>query len=348
MSKSLKIAALTAFALITAGSFANAAPPHDKRQSLSQGNSSHPFKHQSGSTASGMQTSGSHKVVVAHCDPGPCKGSKPHHPPSHPVVITHCDPGPCKGTHHPGKPIKVTSDGHHKPPFWHHHHYQQAEYRDRYVYGYRPTSYAPRPSYAQPSYAPRPSYAAYAPTPAAQAPAPSCLSKEYLTNGPVLFKDSCTKEWAMGEASPTRGLNVGCLHKEYVDGGTVKFTDICTKEWATNAPANQQAEAPADQQTKGPAAAEEERRRRRLNETIDESFGEGGMVPPSCFEYIPDRHQSCRLSAPPTPSPQPRLWTSAARSRQASRGRLRGRSNCRSCRRSPCRDRPQPVLQPDC
>ena len=54
----------------------------------------------------------------------------------------------------------------------------------------------------------------------------------------------------MGEASPTRGLNVGCLRKEYVDGGMVKFSDICTKEWATN--------APADQQAKAPAAAQEE------------------------------------------------------------------------------------------
>jgi hypothetical protein len=227
MSNSLKITVLSAFALVAAGSIADAAQPHGKLHALSQGGNSgqhsfRPFKHQSGSNGtSGMQTSGSHKVVVAHCDPGPCKGTtKP------PPVITHCDPGPCKGV--PGK------ETHHRPPHWppFGHHHPHVEYRERYVEGYRPGSYE------------RPSYAAYAPAPAAQVPATSCLSKEYLVNGPVLFKDTCTKEWAMGEASSTRGLNVGCLRKEYVDGGLVKFTDICTKEWATNAPAGQQAKAP--------------------------------------------------------------------------------------------------------
>ncbi len=247
MSNSLKIAALSALTLIAAGAVAEAAQPHGKHHSASQAPGQHsfrPLKHQSGSGNTGMKPSGSHKVVVAHCDPGPCKGnSKPHHTPSHPVVITHCDPLPCKG--------KPSKESHHRPPHWPPFgHHQHAEYRVRHVYGYRPVGYdRPQPSYSsQPSYAPRPSYAAYAPAPAAQAPAASCLSKEYLNNGPVLFKDTCTNEWAMGEASPTRGLNVGCLRKEYIDGGVVKFSDICTKEWATNAPAEQQAQAPAASQ----------------------------------------------------------------------------------------------------
>jgi hypothetical protein len=247
--------------LIAASAVAEAAQPHGKHHPLSKSSGQHsvrPFKHQSGSVNRGMKPSGSHKVVIAHCDPGPCKGSKPHNSPSHPVVITHCDPGPCKGNkpHHPppvithcdplpckGKPNKET---HHRPPHWPPFgHRQHAEYRERNTYGYRPGGYdRPQPRYVYPtSYAPRPTYA-YAPAPAAQSPAASCLSKEYLNNGPVLFKDTCTQEWAMGEASPARGLNVGCLRKEYLDGGVVKFSDICTKEWATNAPAEQQAAAP--------------------------------------------------------------------------------------------------------
>lgn len=228
MSNSVKIAALSALVLVAAGSVANAAPPPGKHQALSHSNNTgnhsfRPFQHQSGSNTGSMKPPGSHQVFVSHCDPGPCKGK------------------PNKESHH--RPP-------HWPPFGHH---QHVEYRERYVYGYRPggyerPSYAPQPSYVQPGYAPRPSTTAYAPAPVAQAPAASCLSKEYLNNGPVLFKDTCTKEWAMGEASPTRGVNVGCLRKEYVDGGAVKFSDVCTKEWATNTPSEQQAKAPAAQE----------------------------------------------------------------------------------------------------
>jgi hypothetical protein len=59
--------------------------------------------------------------------------------------------------------------------------------------------------------------------------------KDYLS-GVVMFKDVCTKEWALhasnvaaeaATASPAR-----CLTKEYPGTGTVLFKDVCTNEWA--------------------------------------------------------------------------------------------------------------------
>jgi len=214
MSNALKIAALTAIAFIAAGSVAQAGS-HQGQQGSHKGSSAqHHTQHSSGST-SHSHPSGSHKVVVAHCDPGPC-----------------------------------TSSHHHKPPFWHHrHHRHYPEYR--YAYGYKPSGYRDY-SYE------RPQPATYTPPAAAPAPAASCLTKEYLANGPVVFKDTCTKEWAMGEAAQTRFVNPGCIRKQYVEGDKVKFTDVCTKEWAMNRPPNQQANAPTGQQASAPEEDDED------------------------------------------------------------------------------------------
>jgi hypothetical protein len=99
-----------------------------------------------------------------------------------------------------------------------------------YAYNYR------RSSYSAPAYA-----AAPAPVQTAVAPA-SCLSKEYLPNGPVLFKDSCANEWAMGDAAQQQSVNVACISKEYLQPGQVLFKDRCTGESAVNPPVDEQAQ----------------------------------------------------------------------------------------------------------
>lgn len=216
MSNSLKIVALTALAFVAAGSVAEAAPQqHGKHQFKGSAPQNHNVvRPHHTSSAAGKPSSGSHKVVISHCDPLPCKGT------SHPK---------------PGKDTNVVH--HHKPDHWHHHHHRHHEWRYAYSYykpyGYRDYSYE-RPSYTTAS--PQPSYATYSPPPAA--PAASCLTKEYLKDGPVLFKDTCTKEWAIGDAAEAQSVNASCLRKEYVAGGKVKFSDVCTKEWAMNPPAD--------------------------------------------------------------------------------------------------------------
>jgi hypothetical protein len=81
--------------------------------------------------------------------------------------------------------------------------------------------------------------------------APSCLTKEYLQAGVVLFKDVCTKEWAMNSTSVnSQVVSVAsrtCLTKEYPQSEVVLFRDTCTDEWATNPP-EQQAQAPQSPQ----------------------------------------------------------------------------------------------------
>jgi hypothetical protein len=78
------------------------------------------------------------------------------------------------------------------------------------------------------------------------AAAPSCLTKEYLQAGVVLFRDVCTKEWAMNSTSvpsqPVSQTNSACLTKEYPRADVVLFKDTCTNEWAMNPP-EQQAQA---------------------------------------------------------------------------------------------------------
>ena len=62
-----------------------------------------------------------------------------------------------------------------------------------------------------------------------------CLSKKNLTTGAVLFKDACTKEWAINSTS-VAGQRTGgkCLTKVTHPDGVVMFRDICTDEWAMN------------------------------------------------------------------------------------------------------------------
>ena len=77
---------------------------------------------------------------------------------------------------------------------------------------------------------------AAASTPAAAATS-TCLTKEYLDTGAVLFKDTCTKEWAINSTHVDyKGSTVGrtCLIKEGPQNGVVMFKDTCTNEWAMN------------------------------------------------------------------------------------------------------------------
>lgn len=75
-----------------------------------------------------------------------------------------------------------------------------------------------------------------------------CLTKEYLESGLVLFRDVCSKEWAMNNTTESRPLNDAraraCLTKDSLAGGTLLFRDNCSGEWAKNPP-DRQAEAPA-------------------------------------------------------------------------------------------------------
>ena len=76
---------------------------------------------------------------------------------------------------------------------------------------------------------------------------PSCLTKEYLETGVVLFRDVCTKEWAMNSTSVSSQVGAAagrlCLTKQYLRTDVVLFQDTCTNEWAMNPPV-QQAQAP--------------------------------------------------------------------------------------------------------
>jgi hypothetical protein len=87
---------------------------------------------------------------------------------------------------------------------------------------------------------------------AAPVAAPTCLAKEYLQSGVVLFKDVCTKEWAMNSTSATDQVGSasrrGCMTKEYPQAGVVFFRDTCTNEWAMNPP-QQQVQIPQGPQT---------------------------------------------------------------------------------------------------
>jgi hypothetical protein len=106
---------------------------------------------------------------------------------------------------------------------------RDTEYRTRYVPVYRD------------KYVPVPERVISTPT----APA-TCLTKEYLQTGVVLFKDVCTKEWAVNSTTIDRPVTSAtaraCLTKENPANGVVLFKDICSNEWAMNPP--EQAEAP--------------------------------------------------------------------------------------------------------
>jgi hypothetical protein len=76
--------------------------------------------------------------------------------------------------------------------------------------------------------------------------APACLVKQYLDTGAVMFKDTCSNEWAINStpADAQPGTSASrCLTKENHPGGVVMFRDTCTNEWAMNT-SSQIAEAP--------------------------------------------------------------------------------------------------------
>jgi len=81
----------------------------------------------------------------------------------------------------------------------------------------------------------------------AATPANTCLTKQYLETGAVMFKDSCANEWAINSTnvSAQAGSAAGgiCLTKEKHPNGVVMFRDTCTNEWAMNT-ADQLAELP--------------------------------------------------------------------------------------------------------
>jgi hypothetical protein len=61
------------------------------------------------------------------------------------------------------------------------------------------------------------------------------LIKQHLATGAVLFKDSCTKEWAINSTKAAqRRLDRKCLRKRRQSDGVVMFQDVCTGEWAMN------------------------------------------------------------------------------------------------------------------
>jgi hypothetical protein len=67
-------------------------------------------------------------------------------------------------------------------------------------------------------------------------PKTSCLTKEYLATGAVLFKDTCTRQWAINSTAVATHKPVGrtCLSKQVSDDRIVIFRDTCTNEWAMN------------------------------------------------------------------------------------------------------------------
>jgi hypothetical protein len=70
--------------------------------------------------------------------------------------------------------------------------------------------------------------------------APSCLTKEYLATGAVLFKDTCREQWAINSTTVARHKPAGrsCLSKEVSNDGIVIFRDTCTSEWAMSSSQN--------------------------------------------------------------------------------------------------------------
>jgi hypothetical protein len=56
-----------------------------------------------------------------------------------------------------------------------------------------------------------------------------------------MFRDVCSKEWAMNSTSVTTQAPArsSCLTKENPQDGVVLFKDVCTGEWATNPPQSQ-------------------------------------------------------------------------------------------------------------
>jgi hypothetical protein len=62
-----------------------------------------------------------------------------------------------------------------------------------------------------------------------------CLSQRHLATGAVLFKDSCTKEWAINSTPVSdHAVDRKCLRKTLHPDGIVVFRNYCTEEWAMN------------------------------------------------------------------------------------------------------------------
>ena len=75
----------------------------------------------------------------------------------------------------------------------------------------------------------------------------ACLNKQHLATGAVLFKDVCTKEWAINSTSVVgQRVNRKCLRKSRHPDGVVMFKDICTDEWAMNTAERAQQPEPRD------------------------------------------------------------------------------------------------------
>ena len=74
----------------------------------------------------------------------------------------------------------------------------------------------------------------------ATATSPSCLTKEYLATGAVLFKDTCREQWAINSTTVARHKPArrACLSKEASNDGIVIFRDTCTSEWAMSSSQN--------------------------------------------------------------------------------------------------------------
>ncbi len=89
--------------------------------------------------------------------------------------------------------------------------------------------------------------AATAPAASAAASTSTCLTKEYLDTGAVMFKDTCTNEWAVNstEVDTKSAVVRTCLTKDN-QNGVVMFKDVCSNEWAMNT-SNQPAKIQAAQ-----------------------------------------------------------------------------------------------------
>jgi hypothetical protein len=63
----------------------------------------------------------------------------------------------------------------------------------------------------------------------------ACLSERHLATGAVLFKDSCTNEWAINStAMSDHRVDGKCLTKTRHPNGIVVFRNTCSQEWAMN------------------------------------------------------------------------------------------------------------------
>jgi hypothetical protein len=74
----------------------------------------------------------------------------------------------------------------------------------------------------------------------------TCLTKEYLDTGAVMFRDTCANEWAINSTEVERKVTrptAACLTKDTNETGVVTFRDTCTREWAMNTP-DQMAQSP--------------------------------------------------------------------------------------------------------